>query len=89
MEWVQRNNRDGFQLKLRNLIRDRFAPGPFGKVKISFEELAGRVICRVDVNPVNPNKIIHLDNEVYIRDGNVTRKLEGRGLTDWIQQRKN
>jgi len=87
LQYVQRENFDGFELKFRNLIRNRFAPAPLGKVKINFEKLAKGIVCKIDVNPVNRNPIIHLDNEVYIRDGNMTRKLDGRDLTDWIQQR--
>jgi predicted HTH transcriptional regulator len=87
LQYVQRKNLDGFELKLRNLIRDRFTPLPFNGVRIKFEKLVTETICRIVVNPVNRDQIIHLDKEVYIRDGNTTRKLVGRDLTDWIQQR--
>ena len=87
LQYVRGNNHDGFEQKLRSLINDRFDPSPLGFVDIDFEELAEGTVCRVNVRPANT--IIHLDNEVYIRDGNVTRKLEGRALTDWIQQKGN
>jgi len=87
LQYVRGNNRDGFEQKLRSLINDRFDPSPLGFIDIGFEELAEGTACRVNVRPANT--IIHLDNEVYIRDGNVTRKLEGRALTDWIQQKGN
>jgi len=87
LEDVQRKNQDGFELKLRNLIRSRFAPPPLGKVKIDFEKLERQTVCRIDVSPLNLNQISHLDSEVYIRDGNMTVKLTGRDLTEWIQQR--
>ena len=87
LQYVQRKNRDGFELKLRNLLRNRFAPPPFRKVKITFKKPAKEVVCRIDVNPVSLNRIIHLDDEVYIREGNTTIKLAGRALADWIQQR--
>jgi type I restriction-modification system DNA methylase subunit len=82
---VHRNNLDGFQLKLRNLIRDHLNPAPTDNVQINFKELAEGTICQVDVQPSAP--VTHFDNDVFIRDGNGTRKLEGRALTDWIQQR--
>ena len=44
-------------------------------------------VCRVDVSPVHLNQIIHLDKDVYVREGNTTVKLDGRDLTDWVQQR--
>ncbi|MGD0077962.1 MAG: ATP-binding protein [Sedimentisphaerales bacterium] len=84
---------DRFEQRIRNCIRDRFSPQPIGKVKISFEEFTeGTIgkftevtICCVNV-PANKD-VIHLDDYVYVRDGNTTQKLEGRNLTDWIQQR--
>ena len=87
LTYVQKKNNDGFELKLRDLIKNRFAPFPSGKVKVAFEKLERKTVCRIDVNPVSLSQIIHLDNEVYIREGNTTIKLTGRALTDWIQQR--
>jgi hypothetical protein len=69
------------------LIKSNFTPFPSGKVDIRFEKHTKETVCRVDVDPVNKNQIIHLGKDVYIRDGNMTRKLEGRDLTDWAQQR--
>ncbi|OQB47614.1 MAG: Modification methylase TaqI [bacterium ADurb.Bin157] len=82
---VHRNNLDGFELKLRNLIRDHLNPSPNNHVQINFTELAGGTICRVDVRP--SATVTHFGNEVFIRDGNGSRKLEGRALTEWITQR--
>lgn len=84
---MKSSNTDRFEQKIRNCLKDRFKPQPIGKVKISFEKLPEGTICRVDVQ--TSKEIIHLDNDVYVRDGNTTQKLEGRALTDWIQQRKN
>jgi hypothetical protein len=90
---MKHGNSDRFEQKIRNCLRDRFRPQPIGKIEISFEKFyEGTVgkftegtICRIDV-PANKD-VIHLDGYVYVRDGNTTQKLEGRDLTDWIQQR--
>jgi hypothetical protein len=88
LKYVQRKNLDGFELKLRDLIRNRLDPVPFNKVKIKFEKLDKETICKINVDPAKRDQIIHLDGkEVYIRDGNMTIKLDGRKLTNWIQQR--
>jgi hypothetical protein len=87
LPYVQRKNEDGFQLKLRDLIKNNFTPFPSGRVDINFEKHSNETVCKVDVEPINKNQIIHLGKDVYIRDGNMIRKLEGRDLTDWIQQR--
>jgi len=79
-------NPDGFQQKVRSLLNSRFDPAPIGKVEIKFEELPDGSICRVDVK--SNSEIVHLDGkDVYIRDGNTTRKLEGPTLTRWISER--
>lgn len=82
---IKRGNNDRFEQKIRNCLRDRFKPQPIGKVNISFEKFTEGTVCRVDVQ--KSKEIVHLDNEVYLRDGNTTPKLEGRQLIDWVQQR--
>jgi len=87
LQYVQRKNKDGFELKMRDLSRNHLDPAPLGKVKVSFEKLERQTVCRIDVSPASLSQIIHLDKDVYVREGNTTAKLAGRGLTDWIQQR--
>jgi len=85
-------NNDRFELKIRNCLsgqNSRFNPAATGNVNISFEELQEGTICRVDVQPLPDSTVLHFDNEVYLRDGNRTIKLEGPELTNWIQQRAN
>jgi predicted HTH transcriptional regulator len=82
---MKHGNNDRFELKIRNCLKERFKPQPIGKVNISFEKFTEGTICRVDVQA--NKEIVHLDDEVYVRDGNTTQKLEGRPLTDWFQQR--
>jgi hypothetical protein len=82
---MKHGNNDRFELKIRNCLKERFKPQPIGKVNISFEKFTEGTICRVDVQA--NKEIVHLDDEVYVREGNTTQKLEGRSLTDWFQQR--
>jgi predicted RNA-binding protein with RPS1 domain len=84
---MRHKNNDRLEQRIRNCLKDRFSPQPIGKVNISFEKFTEGTICRVDVLP--NKEIIHLDDDLYVRDGNTTRKLEGRDLTDWIQERNN
>lgn len=80
-------NKDGFELKLRDLVNSRIKPSPIGLLDISFHDFPEGVACRVDVKRSDP--IVHLDGkEVYVRDGNRTLRLEGQQLTDWIKNRK-
>ena len=82
---MKRGNNDRLEQKIRSCLKDRFKPRPIGNVNISFHNSAEGTICRVDVHA--SQEIVHLDNEVYVRDGNTTQKLEGQSLTDWIEQR--
>jgi hypothetical protein len=82
---MKHGNNDRFEQKIRNCLKDRFKPQPIGKVNISFEKFTEGTICRVDVHA--SQEIVHLDNKVYVRDGNTTQLLEGQSLTDWFEQR--
>ena len=85
LQFVRNNNRDGFEQKLRSLINDHFDPSPHGNVEIAFEELQEGTVCQIKVEQ-NAEPVAY-DNDFYIRDGNGTRKLEGRELADWLRRR--
>lgn len=76
---------DGLELKMRDLLRGRFQPSPLGKVRIIVEPLKEGDVCRVDVQ--RSEEVVHLDGDVYVRDGNRTLKLTGPDLTRWIEDR--
>lgn len=77
---------DGFQNKLRSLIRDRFHGVIPGSIGVSFETMPeGKTVCRVDVSP-NPNPV-YLDDKLYIRDGNGTIELTGPKLEAWLRSK--
>jgi type I restriction-modification system DNA methylase subunit len=81
-----KHDQDGFEQKLRSLLSSRLDPAPIGRIEMSFERLQEGTVCKLDVKP-NP-EVVHLDGkEVYVRDGNLTRKLEGPTLTHWMKQR--
>jgi hypothetical protein len=81
----KRSNVDGFELKLRNLMKSRFTPVPYSQVKTSYPIIDGKTVCRIDVTP--DADIYHLDAEVYVRHGASTEKLSGVALTNWIKNR--
>lgn len=80
-----RCNADGFEQKLRSLLQDHFQPHPIGKVDARFESLPEGIVCQVDVQA--SQDVIHLDDKVFVRDGNTTRELVGPTLTKWIKER--
>jgi predicted HTH transcriptional regulator len=85
LQSVKNKNSDGFELKLRSFLDSRFQPRPLHQVKIQFANVDGYTVCRVDVS--SDPEIFHLDNEVFVRDGNRTVQLQGADLTNWIRRR--
>jgi hypothetical protein len=84
----QNRTPDKFALKVHSLVAERIDPKPVGRVKVSFENEPGPLVCRVSVR--RSPAITHLDKcQIFVRDGAATRRLEGPALTNWIQQRLN
>jgi hypothetical protein len=81
-----KHDKDGFEQKIYSLIMSRFVPQPTGKIKISFEQLEDKQVCVISVE--KSKDIVHLDGkDVYVREGNTSRKLEGPSLTAWVKNR--
>jgi len=82
-----KHDKDGLEQKLRSLLSTRFNPVPLGNVNIGFEQLPEGEVCIVEAKPVGKSEVVHLDKKVYVRDGNVTRNLDGPELTRWAVRR--
>jgi len=81
-----KHDKDGFEQKIHSLVSSRFVPQPTGRIKVSFEQIEDKQICVVSVE--RSRDIIHLDGkDVYIREGNTSRRLEGPSLTAWTKAR--
>ncbi len=77
---------DGFEGKLRSLIRDRITNAQPGNIQVSFHPMAdAKTVCQVDVTP-NPHAV-YLDDRLYVRDGNGTIELAGPQLEAWLRSR--
>ncbi|RJQ74159.1 MAG: hypothetical protein C4519_17185 [Desulfobacteraceae bacterium] len=85
LQFCRHQNLDGFELTLRDLLRDRLTPQPLEGVEIHFEHLPEGDVCQIDVS--RSSQVIYLDREVYVRDGNRSIKLEGPALVNWVRQR--
>ena len=45
-------------------------------------------LYKTESRPFDPlSEIVHLDGDVYVRDGNATRVLKGKDLTGWLKDR--
>jgi type I restriction-modification system DNA methylase subunit len=81
-----KHDKDGLEQKIHSLVTSRFVPEPKGKVNVSFEQVEDRQVCVAIVE--TSEDISHLDGkDVYIREGNTSRKLEGPALVNFVQNR--
>ena len=81
-----KHDKDGLEQKIHSLVASRFVTQPIGKIKVSFEQLEDKQVCVISVE--KSKEIIHLDGkDVYVREGNTSRKLEGPSLTAWAKAR--
>lgn len=76
-------DRDGFELWLRDFLAGRLGTGALADIRLSFETIEGRDVCRVDVAPATTPVFLAEPGggrtaDLYVRMGNATRKL----LTD-------
>ena len=80
-------NKDGFELRLRDLIEKHLEPQPYGLIEVTFVPFPEGDVCRVDVSP--SSRPMWLDRkELYIREGNHTVRLEGPSLGQWLEGKK-
>ncbi len=82
---VPRGDRDGYELWLRNLLAERLGRPVTVDVGVSFVEVDGKDVCRVDVAPADRPVFVSGSGgnraaDFHLRVGNSTRKL----LTDEV-----
>lgn len=81
---------DDFELVIRSSVDNVFDPSPLELLSIDFVDVPGddgdaRRVCRVNVSP--SEDVVHYKEDVYIRDGNRSKHLTGKDLTQWIRAR--
>lgn len=91
-----KQNRDGLELKVRDLIKENFSPPPYDFCDVSFEEIEDHDIMKIVVRPKKavtflklPDKDGRKSEKLYIRDGNRTIEIEGPPLAEWIHNRNS
>lgn len=83
-------DRDGYELALRKRIDDHLSVPTAGLVRIRFEDIQGKFVCRVDVEP--SGKAVFCSDPksgadkrtFWVRDGNATRQLYGEDQMSYI-----
>jgi len=90
-ETLSKGNRDGFELFLTQLIADKITGPSPSLCRISFHEIDGQDVCRVDVaasaKPVftcPQNSKDHTD--FWVRQGNKTDQFHGTEQVEYIEE---
>ena len=85
---LSKGNRDGFELFLTQLIGDKITGPSPSLCRISFHEIGGQEVCRIDVAasskpvfacPVNSREF----TDFWVRQGNKTEQFHGTELLDY------
>lgn len=85
----KRQDRDGFETFLTNLLLDNYGKDNSPLIKITFHEVEGKDVCRVMVKP-SPKPAYVKDEKgehLYIRTGNSTRRLSTREAVEYCKMR--
>jgi len=81
-----KEDRDGYELKIRNTI-DNLCPSIANSlISVEFEELQGRSYCKIVVKPAR-RPIFLSGTQLYIRQGNRVKLLKGDEITFFITER--
>lgn len=83
-----KEDKDGYELKIRNTM-DRLCPSLANSLTtISFESLEGHVFCKIVVKPAR-RPIFLSGTQLYVRQGNRIKILKGDEITFFITERMN
>ena len=78
---------DSLCLALHAKIDADLSPSPHNEVVITVVPLADTHVCRIDVLALDAPEITFLAQQIYLRVGSESRKLEGRQLAEWLSKR--
>jgi len=88
-------DRDGFELHLRNLASSMYGTFVSRNMDVEFISVLGKDICKVSLNPASTPLFTSMTNksgarqeQFYIRDGNMSRRIESlKDITEYCKKR--
>ena len=86
---VHKKNRDGYELFLQDLLLSNVGKDLTLQLAITFHQADGKDLCRVAVSP-SPHPVFikeGVDEHLYIRSGNSTRRLTSKEAIDYCKTR--
>lgn len=86
---VKNKNRDGFELRLMDLMKNFIGPEFSPLIHIGFEEVESKEVCIVEVKKSPEEAFVKIKgkSEFYIRSGNRTEALDGKEIIDYVRLR--
>jgi len=87
---TMRKGKDGFELQLNQVISDKLGD-KFGSMytRVRFEEVDGKTLCVVSVEPSSEPIYYGEDEEFYVRQGSSSKKLTVGEATKYIRENWN
>jgi len=89
-------NADGYERKIRQILRSLLSANASKYIKaIEFVVCESKQVCRVDVAPCDMGDAVYYYHwtghgeveQIYVRDGNGKRRLEGKARDDYVRER--
>ena len=86
---LRKQNRDGFELHLRQLVESALGESVAPFFTVTFHEIDGRDICQVSVEPSDHAVYVQEDGSAtfFLRSGNATRALPINEAVKFVQGR--
>lgn len=84
----RRANQDGYSLWLNDLFDAKLGPSAAALIGITYEEVDGHLVCRVDVEPSNTPVFARGgkgDSDLYVRLNNATRLLNTAEAVEYVR----
>lgn len=86
---VGKRDRDGFENWLTTLLEKAVGKAAVANLGVKFEQLDGREICRIDVQPSRKPVFVHTgktgEADLYVRLNNSTRLLNTEEALDYVR----
>jgi hypothetical protein len=81
-----KEDRDGYELKIRNVMDKQCTSLANSLTKIEFDSLEGNVYCKITVQPAR-RPIFLRDTQLFIRQGNRVKMLKGDEISLFVYER--
>jgi predicted HTH transcriptional regulator len=92
---LKQENKDAFELHLRNLVSSMYGTFAIDNIEVRFIDVLGEEICCINISPSREplytsmkNKNGDKQEQFYIRDGNMSRRIESlREIMEYCSKR--